>query len=118
MQPFQLNAKMILAVCELHHPTTHGLTEASSANISSHFLLLEEVSSADWPGEDSSLPPPPHAPHPYVRCYGELARHPRCSGLQVVREHVLEGGESVAVIHTGAIRRLQRKWRTRVGRGS
>ena len=106
---------MILALCEPYHPSRHGHTQHSSPGVAGHFLLLETVGYSDWRDEGAKLaaglPPPARAPHPWLRNYATAARSSRLSGLHIIRETELQGGESVAVIHTGAIRRLQKAWR-------
>ena len=116
MSPPLNNPPMTLAICEPHHPTLHGLTQSSTPGVPGHFLLLEKVSNGEWEEEGAGVcppqPPPCRVPHPLLRNYRSLSRVPRMRGLHIVKEYTLSGGESVAVIHTGAIRRLQKKWRS------
>ena len=57
-------------------------------------------------------PPAPRAQHPLIRSYSGICRHSRLFGPQVVHVHELSGGETVAIIRTGGLRRLQRKIRS------
>ena len=57
-------------------------------------------------------PRAPHAQHPLIRAYSGICRHSRLFGPQIVQVHELSGGESVVVIRTGGLRRLQRKVRS------
>ena len=102
-----------LALCELYHPVRHGASAASDPSLPGHFMCIDEIAPEDFL-RGVPLPPLgslPGSPHPQVRAYRAVARHPRLFGIQIVRVHELNGGETVAVIRTGGLRRLQRRVR-------
>lgn len=109
-----------LALCELYHPRVHGVTAHSSPHLPTHVLCIEVVE----PGEiddaqemANRAPAPARSRHPAIRAYADVCRHARLFGPQIVHVHELSGGESVVVIRTGGLRRLQRKVRSIVNRG-
>jgi hypothetical protein len=75
---------------------------------------LEPDATTDLSAVTACAPPVQRAPHPHVRAYAAVARHPRLFGPQIVHMHELSGGETVAIIRTGGLRRLQRVCRTRL----
>lgn len=112
-----------LALCDLHHPRTHGTTDASSPGVHNHILVLSYID-ADTEAmghaleEQEMVPAPANAPHPSIRAFARVARSPRVFGVQVVRPIRLPGGETVAVVRTGGLRRLQRACRARLYPGA
>ena len=107
----------VLACCELHHPSLHGYTNDSAPGLPGHFLCMETLDPASLPDVDLPPHPPAGAQHPSVRAYATVARDRRCFGPQIVHVHELSGGEQVAVIRTGGLRRLQRHIRGRLNLG-
>ena len=105
---------LALAFCELHHATRHGESNETTPGIAGHFLCLDTLDAEELGDEWPLVPPPPAQPHPMVRNYAEVARHPRCFGAQVVRLFRAVGGETLAIIRTGGLRRLQRRIRARL----
>lgn len=76
-------------------------------------MCIDEMTPEDFM-RGAPLPPLgslPASPHPRVRAYRAVARHPRLFGIQLVHMRELDGGETVAVIRTGGLRRLQRRVR-------
>jgi len=60
----------------------------------------------------------PQGDHPLCSAYSDVARSPSTSGVHVVRQYELPGGESVCVIRTGGLRRLQRRVRRLLAPGN
>ena len=107
----------VLACCELHHPSLHGYTDDSAPDLPGHFLCLETIEPGSLAAADAPPYPPAATQHPRVRAYRALARNRRLFGPQIVHLHELSGGEQVAVIRTGGLRRLQSRIRGRINLG-
>ena len=60
----------------------------------------------------------PQGGHPLCSAYTDLACSPFTSGVHVVQQYELPGGESVCVIRTGGLRRLQRRVRRLLALGN
>lgn len=108
---------LALAFCELYHVASHGESSETSPDVAGHFLCHYTLDVAELGNELPLVPAPPAQPHPMVRNYADVARHPRCFGVQVVHLFRAAGGEALAVIRTGGLRRLQRRIRARLNPG-
>ena len=104
-----------LALCEPYHPSSHGQSVNSSVELPGHIMCIETLGTGDLRhAQDMAnmAPPAPRAQHPFIRAYSDICRHSRLFGPQIVRVHELSGGETIAIIRTGGLRRLQRKIRS------
>jgi len=114
------NNRFTLALCELHHPTLHGFDDESSPDINGHYLASYTFDADDFYRNEwkavaalmrisyATREIPPHA---LVRNYAQVHCAPEYSSLQLVETKELEGGECVAALKTGIIKKIQRSWR-------
>ena len=119
VNPNYLSQGPCLALCDLHHPETHGVCASSSRDVHTHILVLDLVdanvrSINDALSAQNSAPEAARTRHPSVRAFSRVARSSRIFGVQVVRHMQLPGGELVALVRTGGLRRLQRACRARI----
>jgi hypothetical protein len=103
-----------LALCELYHSDIHGNTEDSDPYIHEHIMVLDTFETIEELQESLENYPVwirPRPEHPCIRNYNGIVRNRRVFGAQIVYVMELSGGESVGIIRTGGLRRLQRRWR-------
>jgi len=121
-----------LVICELFNQHVHGVTDESSKDIASHYLLDEILTPSDLV-YDYTDPDPENLdnlanytkfrksrcrsiakyqkPHQHIRNYNQLILRDEYHQPQIATCLVLSGGEHVAIIKTLWIKWIQRKWR-------
>jgi hypothetical protein len=115
---------MHIAICEIYNKNIHGKTNQSSLGIDSHILVNttftnDEFMNNDWvPILDMMRQSyqgysPNIKQHERVRNYQRIVDDQRYYKLDIVQTQMLEGGECVAVIKTGLLKKFQRRWRSK-----
>jgi len=115
---------MHIAICEIFNQNIHGKTNESTREIDTHILVNttftiaefmnnEWVSLIDMMRQSYQSYSPNIKQHPYIRNYKHIVNDPRYYKLDIVQTQMLEGGECVAVIKTGLLKKLQRRWRSK-----
>lgn len=117
-------AKFSIAICELHHPSLHGMDSNSTPGIDEHYIASYIIEPDDFinciqecQGIAASmmriyarvrLPK-----HGKIRNYKKLVERPEYFQPQLVQLTQLQpGDECVAAIKTHLIIRIQRRWRS------
>ena len=115
---------MHIAICEIFNQNIHGKTNQSTPGIDSHILVnntltIDEFMNNEWVimldmmRQSYQSYSPNIKQHPYIRNYKHIVNDPRYYKLDIVQTQMLEGGECVAVIKTGLLKKLQRRWRSK-----
>ena len=89
-----------LAICETFNKSIHGITLNTSKDIEGQYLI-ESIDLEDFYSGD----------YKKFRLGKGIEDANYKVQLEIVEEHTLEGGETVGVIKTCALKRLQRRWR-------
>ena len=116
--------RMHLAICEIFNKNIHGKTNQSTRGIDSHILVNntftrdefmnnEWVPMIDMMRQSYQSYSPNIKQHNYIRNYQRIVEDPRYYKLDIVQTQMLEGGECVAVIKTGLLKKIQRRWRSK-----
>lgn len=111
-----------LAICEIFNRNIHGYTNQSSRDIDGHILVNitftpEEFMNNEWHDTINILKsvwqttPNVLKQHHFIKNYKYIVGHPSYYKLNIVQLYELPGGECVAIIKTGLLKNLQRRWR-------
>lgn len=112
-----------LAICEIFNPELHGLTQSSSKNITTQFLVHTKILPKEFYNNSykdiirvvkngyyyyrwAEGPV-----HPLIRNYEHLIKNTRFPNLEIVTIKELEGMEQVAILKTFWLKIFQRKWK-------
>lgn len=108
-----------LGICEIYTPSVHGLTDKSSKNISSHFLLYQSIELEQFIDNtyqeyistiDYELTRAPSF-HPLIRNIEYITHRSNYIKLDIIENISLEGGEIVCCIKTIWIKIIQRLYK-------
>ena len=113
---------MHIAICEIFNQNIHGKTSQSTLGIDTHILVnntftIDEFMNNEWVPmldmmrQSYQAYSPNIKQHTYIRNYQRIVDDPRYYKLDIVQTQMLEGGECVAVIKTGLLKKIQRRWR-------
>lgn len=115
------DSKYKLAICHLFHPTLHGHTENSDANILGQYLVFWEVNKYSYFNNyyNRYLTDLTYFyniiisvfPHPIIRNYNNIIKRKNYIKLDIVKIDTLNGLEEVAYIKTFWLKLIQRKWK-------
>ena len=112
-----------LAICEIFNPEIHGLTELSSKNITTQFLVHTKILPKEFYNNTYNDTIKvvkkgyyyyrwAEGPmHPIIRNYEHLLKRTRFPSLEIVIIKELEGMEQIAILKTFWLRIFQRKWK-------
>ena len=112
-----------LAICEIFNPEIHGLTELSSKNITTQFLVHTKILPKEFYNNTYNDTIKvvkkgyyyyrwAEGPmHPIIRNYEHLLKQTRFPNLEIVIIKELEGMEQIAILKTFWLRIFQRKWK-------
>ena len=112
-----------LAICEIFNPELHGLTQSSSKNITTQFLVHTKILPKEFYNNSykdiirvvkngyyyyrwAEGPV-----HPLIRNYEHLIKNIRFPNIEIVTIKELEGMEQVAILKTFWLKIFQRKWK-------
>lgn len=115
-----------LAICELFNPEVHGISELSSKNITTQFLVHTSISPTEF--YDNSYKETIEVikkgyyyyrwnegpMHPIIRNYEHLIKRNTYPNLEIVIIEELEGMEQVAILKTFWLRILLRIWKKKL----
>ena len=117
-----------IAICELHHPSIHGIDNNSTPGIDGHYIASYVIEPEDFMndiedcvGVASSMRNDYNRRrlynHDKIRNYKKIVERPEYLQPQLVYLIELEpGNECVAIIKTHLIVRIQRRWRAFVAK--
>ena len=112
-----------LAICEIFNPEIHGLSELSSKNITTQFLVHTKILPKEFYNNTYNDTIKivkkgyyyyrwAEGPmHPIIRNYEHLLKQTRFPNLEIVIIKELEGMEQIAILKTFWLRIFQRKWK-------
>ena len=111
-----------LAICEIFNRHIHGHTQHSSPGIDEHILINDEVTSDEfmnneWMESINMLRdawqtiPYNLKQHPTIRNYQHIVSGPNYYKVDIIEMIELSGGEQIAIIKTGGLKTIQRRWR-------
>ena len=112
-----------LAICEIFNPEIHGLTELSSKNITTQFLVHTKILPKEFYNNTFNDTIKvikkgyyyyrwAEGPmHPIIRNYEHLLKRTEFPSLEIVIIKELEGMEQIAILKTFWLRIFQRKWK-------
>lgn len=121
--PIERN-QMRIAFIELYNPIMHGETKEIQPNVKGHYLV-EWIPSRDNVmnqqilneyGQLFSQYPRPTW-NPTIPAYTKWCNYAHKNGtLELVKTHILPSGEMIGILYTYLIRRIQRRFRTRLNK--
>ena len=99
---------MQIGLVELYNQHLHGRTNRTSPNIDGNYIVIYAFEPKDFVADPSDA----------LQSLGSLTQYRSQNNdvqpsLELVNITRMEGGEDVAVILTGRVKRLQRLWRRR-----
>lgn len=109
-----------LAICEIHIPIIHGITNNSSNNISDYHLVNTIISKEDFFSNEylndverikriyNNID---FVNHPSIKNINNIIQDNKYIKLDIVYTYNLTGNEMVAIIKTNGIKYLQRKYK-------
>ena len=112
-----------LAICEIFNPELHGLSQFSSKNITTQFLVHTKILPKEFYNNTYNDTIKivkkgyyyyrwAEGPmHPIIRNYEHLLKQTRFPNLEIVIIKELEGMEQIAILKTFWLRIFQRKWK-------
>ena len=119
--------KYELGICEIFNPNIHGLTDLSSPNINSHYLIHSTIELDEfWDSSyedclENLLEFYYHhfhyhkritlIEHPIINNYNHILYNINHIKLDIIESIELPGNEQVACIKTFWLKLLQRKWK-------
>lgn len=112
-----------IALCEIFNHNIHGHDDNSTKDINQRILASYTFTPEEFMETQEWLPIianmriaysqySSHAKsHPCIRNYSQIVSDPAYYKLDIVQLEEMSGGETCAVIKTGCIKTLQKKWR-------
>lgn len=112
-----------IAVCEIFNRNIHGYDTNSTSDIDQRILASYTFTPEEFMDPDEWMPlienmriaysqySPTTKSHPSIRNYRTIVENPDYYKLDIVQLEEMPGGETCAVIKTGGIKTLQKKWR-------
>jgi hypothetical protein len=112
-----------IAVCEIFNRNIHGYDTNSTSDIDQRILASYTLTPEEFMDPDEWMPlienmriaysqySPTTKSHPSIRNYRTIVENPDYYKLDIVQLEEMPGGETCAVIKTGGIKTLQKKWR-------
>ena len=112
-----------IALCELFNKNIHGHDVNSTKDINQRILASYTFTPEEFMDNQEWVPIlanmriaySQHSPlaksHPCIRNYSSIVSDPAYYKLDIVQLEEMPGGETCAVIKTGGIKTLQKKWR-------
>ena len=115
---------MYIAICEIFNQNIHGKTNQSTPGIDSHILVnntftIDEFMNNEWVPmldmmrQSYQAYSPNIKQHDHIRNYPHIVDDPCYYKLDIVQTQMLEGGECIAVIKTGLLKKIKRRWRSK-----
>lgn len=112
-----------IALCEIYNKHIHGFDDNSTRDMDQRILASYTFTPDEFMDPHEWMPllanmrtaysqySPAAKTHPRIRNYGRIVDDPGYYKLDIVEVEEMPGGETCAVIKTGAIKAIQRKWR-------
>jgi hypothetical protein len=112
-----------IALCEIFNRNIHGYDTYSTSDIDQRILASYTFTPEEFMDPDEWMPlienmriaysqySPTTKSHPSIRNYRTIVENPDYYKLDIVQLEEMPGGETCAVIKTGGIKTLQKKWR-------
>ena len=112
-----------IAICEIFNKNIHGYDTNSTRDIDQRILASYTFTPDEFMDPHEWMPlianmriaysqySPTTKAHPSIRNYSTIVSDPGYCKLDIVQLEEMPGGETCAVIKTGGIKTLQKKWR-------
>lgn len=111
-----------LVICELYNPKIHGITRNSSSNIHGQFLVhtsfnMDDFMEDEWIDLLDTMRsqyasyPEHFKTHHHIRNYKNIVDNNNYFKLDIVKMIELEGGETIGIIKTKGLKRLQKQFK-------
>lgn len=111
-----------LVICELYNPKIHGITRNSSSNINGQFLVhtsfhMDDFMEDEWIDvldmmRSQYASYPQHIKiHDHIRNYKNIIDNNNYFKLDIVKMIELPGGETIGIIKTNGLKRLQKQFK-------